>query len=153
MVTELPTNFQNQFPSLICSLDQILFLPLFLLWQANTHTVKFMRKPFFLLIKKMHSYSFSKVFPLHISRNRKSKNIIKFIQGFSEVRNFKHCYFPISARQPSKADSWGLTQGSGATSGVGPPTQSHEPQCHYVLLLQQNKELTEQITKNNHSFS
>lgn len=81
MVTELPTNFQNSFPSLICSLDQILLLPLFLLWQANTHTVKFMRKPFFLLIKKMHSYSFSKAFPLYISRNRKRKNIIKFIQG------------------------------------------------------------------------
>lgn len=73
----------NQLPSLTCSLYQILLVT-FLLWQATTHTVKFIRKPSFPLIKKMYSYSCSKAFPLDISRNRKMKKVIKFIQGLQQ---------------------------------------------------------------------
>lgn len=123
-----------------------------------------MRKPFFPLIRQMYSYSFGKAFPLDISRNRKMKKVIKFIQGLQWSKKTQ-AELPsnLKCRHPSKTDScmalthWRLTEGLGATSEVGPPTQSHEEwisQCYHALLLQQNKELTEQITKkNSYSFS
>lgn len=63
------------------------------------------------------------------------KKVIKFIQGLQQSEKAQALLLSnLKYRQQSKTHScttlthWGLTEGLGATSEVGPPTQSHGDQ-------------------------